>query len=162
MNQQVSRVLLSECSEGSVWLGHKTAGIWIAEAESRWAGSLTPHCVAAADDLGSEVEDNEFGQGEEEDGGSDYEEKKGKKVKKAKVEKPAKRGPKRKRPAGNISTYQSDLFLTVKYTVLSFVVLNIWNNECCSFCQLMHSIKDGVLSYGQSDVSRNQSSPKHD
>ena len=52
----------------------------------------------AADDFGSEEED-EFGE-EGEDGGSDYEAKRGKKGKKAKPEKPAKKTPKRKRPAG--------------------------------------------------------------
>ncbi len=56
---------------------------------------------AAADDFGSDDEDNDFGEEDDEDGGSDYEEKRGKKAKKAKVEKPSKRGPKRKRAAGN-------------------------------------------------------------
>ena len=65
--------------------------------------------LSAADDFGSNEEDNEFAEeeGTDEDGGSDYEEKKGKKGKKAKVEKPAKRGPKRKRPAGNIQFISS-------------------------------------------------------
>lgn len=62
---------------------------------------LTDLCIAAADDFGSDDEDNDFGEEEDEDGGSDYEEKRGKKGKKAKVEKPGKRGPKRKRAAGN-------------------------------------------------------------
>ncbi|KAG7229681.1 hypothetical protein INR49_012726 [Caranx melampygus] len=53
----------------------------------------------SADDFGSDDEDNDFGEEEDEDGGSDYEEKRGKKGKKAKVEKPSKRGPKRKRAA---------------------------------------------------------------
>lgn len=57
-------------------------------------------CYSAADDFGSDDEDNDFGEEEDEDGGSDYEEKRGKKAKKAKVEKPSKRGPKRKRAAG--------------------------------------------------------------
>lgn len=54
----------------------------------------------AADDFGSDDEDNDFGEEDDEDGGSDYEAKRGKKGKKAKVEKPSKRTPKRKRPAG--------------------------------------------------------------
>lgn len=59
--------------------------------------------VAAADDFGSDEEDNDFGEEEDEDGGSDYDDKRGKKSKKAKPEKPGKRGPKRKRAAGNRS-----------------------------------------------------------
>lgn len=74
--------------------------------------SLTSLCIAAADDFGSDEEDNDFGEEEEEDGGSDYEEKKGKKGKKAKVEKPSKRGPKRKRAAG-------------KHPVSSFCILTL-------------------------------------
>lgn len=62
---------------------------------------LNPLRVAAADDFGSDEEDNDFGEEEDEDGGSDYDDKRGKKSKKAKPEKPGKRGPKRKRAAGN-------------------------------------------------------------
>lgn len=65
-----------------------------------------------ADDFGSDEEDNDFGEEEDEDGGSDYEEAKGKKGKKAKVEKPTKRGPKRKRAAGN-SSFITDLVMMV-------------------------------------------------
>lgn len=61
----------------------------------------------AADDFGSDEEDNEFGEEEDEDGGSDYEEERGKKGKKTKVEKPVKRGPKRKRAAGNPTFFWS-------------------------------------------------------
>lgn len=53
------------------------------------------------DDLGSGDEENDFGE-EEEDGGSDYEEKKIKRGKKPKIEKPSRRTPKRKRATGNV------------------------------------------------------------
>lgn len=78
----------------------RTSGISLVETEHWRASSLTSRCIAAADDFGSDDEDNDFGEEEDEDGGSDYEEKRGKKAKKAKVEKPSKRGPKRKRAAG--------------------------------------------------------------
>lgn len=61
------------------------------------------------DDFGSE-EDNDFGEGEveDEDGGSDYEAKKGKKgVKKGKVEKPSRRSLKRKRDSGGCHFFTS-------------------------------------------------------
>lgn len=65
--------------------------------------------VTAADDFGSDEEDNDFGEEEEEDAGSDYDDKRGKKAKKAKPEKPGKRGPKRKRAAGKDSESSSTL-----------------------------------------------------
>lgn len=67
-------------------------------------------CVDAADDFGSDEEDNDFGEEEDEDGGSDYDDKRGKKSKKAKPEKPGKRGPKRKRAAGK-ETESSSRFM---------------------------------------------------
>lgn len=73
----------------------------LCEREQWRASSLNSLCITAADDFGSDEEDNEFGEEEDEDGGSDYEEKRGKKAKKVKAEKPSKRGPKRKRAAGN-------------------------------------------------------------
>lgn len=73
----------------------------LCEREQWRASSLNSLCITAADDFGSDEEENEFGEEEDEDGGSDYEEKRGKKAKKVKVEKPSKRGPKRKRAAGN-------------------------------------------------------------
>lgn len=94
MIQQVSR---SEIHEKG-WLSLQTAGVWLALTDFL--------CVDTKDDFGSDDEDNDFGEEEDEDGGSDYEEKRGKKGKKAKVEKPSKRGPKRKRAAGNASLFE--------------------------------------------------------
>lgn len=55
-----------------------------------------------SDDLGSD-EDNDFGEEEEdEDGGSDYDDKKAKKGKKGKPEKPGKKPLKRKRGGGEL------------------------------------------------------------
>lgn len=71
------------------------------ETEQWQASSVNSFCLISTDDFGSDDEDNDFGEEEEEDGGSEYEEKRGKKAKKAKAEKPSKRGPKRKRAAGN-------------------------------------------------------------
>lgn len=76
--------------------------------------------MAAADDFGSDEEDNEFGEEEDEDAGSDYDDKRGKKAKKAKPEKPGKRGPKRKRAAGNESRSSSDVSGILATTVVQF------------------------------------------
>lgn len=94
------------------------------------ASSLTFRCIVAADDFGSDEEDNDFGEEDDEDGGSDYEEKKGKKGKKAKVEKPSKRGPKRKRAAGkNLVSffYIMILILLILQTGEKIEVFFPWN-----------------------------------
>lgn len=81
---------------------------------------LNSLCVAAADDFGSDEEDNDFGEEEDEDGGSDYDDKRGKKSKKAKPEKPGKRGPKRKRAAGKQSEAPARFCLQMRH--LCFIV----------------------------------------
>lgn len=85
--------MIQQVRRSSVW--------WVGRAGE--GQRLNPLCVAAADDFGSDEEDNDFGEEEDEDAGSDYDDKRGKKAKKAKPEKPSKRGPKRKRAAGNES-----------------------------------------------------------
>lgn len=101
-------VLISCCSEESDdklskskndSAGKRVYFLTVREREEQRVTSLNSLCLAAADDFGSD--ENDFGEEEDEDGGSDYEEKRGKKTKKTKLEKPSKKGPKRKRVAGN-------------------------------------------------------------